>query len=216
MVSFEVLTDAAVTAVARYGLLAFFIFVVLETSFILHFIPSEIVVPVAAASLVTDPFSFALFVGVATTGSLIGSLIAYWFGWRGDRLLNRYADRLGLHEEIERSKDWFERYGQSLMLWGRLIPILRTPISIPAGFAGMNRARFVVYSVLGWFVYNLILTWLVYGGSDGQSPFDAILAALTTAFEASPVLTTVLATLLVAGSALAWYRRQRLWAALPV
>lgn len=210
MVEFAALTDAFLAFVAEYGYVAFFVFVVLETSFILHFVPSEVVVPFAAALLVVDPFTFALFVTVATTGSIVGSLLAYWFGRGGDHVLTPLADRFDLHEDIERSKEWFTRYGEGLMVWGRLIPILRTPISIPAGFAAMHRGKFVAYSAVGWFVYNLALTGLVYGGENGESPLDVVVATVGGFAAAYPVLSVVVGVVACGLAVAAWVGREEL------
>lgn len=208
---FAALTDAFLSFVETYGCVAFFVFVVLETSFILHFVPSEVVVPFAAALVVVDPMTFVLFVTIATVGSIVGSLLAYWFGRGGERVLNPLAERFDLHEDIDRSKGWFHRYGEGLMCWGRLIPILRTPI--PAGFAEMHRGTFVAYSAMGWFVYNLALTGLVYGGEDGQSPLDAAVATGREAAATYPVLSVVAVVALAGLSVVAWVQREELAAA---
>jgi membrane protein DedA with SNARE-associated domain len=171
--------DWVVPFMRTYGYVAVFVFLVLETAWIIHFVPSEVVIPAAAAYLVTDPATFALFVGVGTAAAVVGSLLAYYlFGVSGESILREYGHVIRLPEsELDRSRAWFRRWGEGLMFWGRVIPVVRTPISIPAGMAGMHRGRFTVYSAGGWLAYNTALVWLVYGGADGESPLDAIVAA---------------------------------------
>ncbi len=166
------LTDAAVGAVDRYGFLALFLFTVLETSFVLHFVPSEVVIPLAAVAMVSGPASFALFLGVVWVGSILGSVLAYeLFGVRGEAVLRRYGHLVYLpEEELDRATDWFRRWGTTSMFWGRLLPVVRTPISIPAGVAGMDRGRFLVYSAGGWLLYMGLLSGLGYSDGESASP----------------------------------------------
>ncbi len=212
------LTDAAVTVVEQYGLTALFLFIVLETAWIIHFVPSEVVIPAVAFQLVTDPVSFAVFVTVMTVGAVLGSLLAYYcFGYYSDVILDRYGDRLHLPEsEIERSKRWFRRYGEGFLLWGRLVPVLRTPISIPAGYARTPLPKFVGYSTVGWLAYNTALVWLVYGGS-GDAPITVAYGLVAPSLDgplawlaANPTIAAV-GTLVAGGAAaVAWARRDRL------
>lgn len=213
---FEWLTDAILGFVDAYGYVALFVFIVLETAWIIHFAPSEVIIPVAAARLVRTPAEFALFVAVGTVGAVVGSHLAYWlFGVNGDAVLQRYGHVLRVPEsEVERSKRWFREHGEWLMFWGRVVPVVRTPISIPAGFARMDRWRFTLYSTGGWLCYNAILVWLVYGGDDGRAPVDAAVAMAGWAARTYPWL-TALVILLAVLSAAGWYlqradRRPRL------
>ncbi|WP_336001006.1 DedA family protein [Halorientalis halophila] len=212
------LTDTAVTLVERYGLVALFLFILLETAWITHFVPSEIVIPAVAYELVTDPASFAIFTAVLTVGAVLGSLIAYYlFGYYGDVALERYGDSRYLPTaQIERSKRFFRRYGENSLLWGRLVPVFRTPISIPAGYAGTPLPKFVVYSTVGWTCYNAVLIWLVYSGGDGRAPVTVAYGAVEPHLvgsiawlSANPAVAAV-ATLAAAGSAVAvWLRTDR-------
>jgi membrane protein DedA with SNARE-associated domain len=204
---FEGIADGVVPFVRTYGYVAVFVFLVLETAWIIHFVPSEVVIPAVAAYLVTDPTTFAVFVAVGTVAAVVGSLFAYYlFGVSGERVLRRYGHLIKLPEsELDRSRAWFRRWGEGLMFWGRVIPVVRTPISVPAGMAGMHRGRFVCYSAAGWLVYNTTLVWLVYGGADGTSPLDAAVAA---ARRGEPAVIGV-ALVAAAIAAIGWYRYGR-------
>jgi membrane protein DedA with SNARE-associated domain len=211
VVSVDAFTQALVGFVQTYGYLALFVFVVLETAWIIHFAPSEVVIPFTAAYLVTTPGEFVLFVAVGTGGAVLGSLLAYYlFGVNGDRILQRYGHVLRVPEsEVERSKAWFRRWGEGLMFWGRVVPVLRTPISVPAGFARMNVRTFTVYSFGGWAVYNAALVWLVYAGAGERAPIDYVLAPLTRAAGSNPALLAGLAVVTCLAGGLWWRRRER-------
>ncbi|WP_435359699.1 DedA family protein [Haloarchaeobius sp. DFWS5] len=210
MVELAWLTDATITFIQRYGYIALFIFLILETSFILHFIPSEVVIPLAVYAMVTSPTGFVVFVVVSTVAGVLGSILCYWlFGVNGERIIQRWGHILHIpEEEIERSKDWFHRYGEGLMFWGRFLPVLRTPISIPAGFAEMDLKKFSLYSGAGWGIYVAMLGALAYrDGTESQAPIEVAIAAVWPLVETYPILTAVLVALVSAGSVVAWKRR---------
>lgn len=173
--------DPVLALIGQYGYLAVFIYMVLETSFLLHYVPSEVVVPFAAVLLVHDPLSFVLFVVDATAGSILGSVLAYVvFGLYGRGVLERYGHVVHLStERLEWSEEVFTRYGESSVFWGRMLPFLRAFISIPAGLAGMNVRRFVIYSAGGALLFNTGLTYLVYSGTGDTSPLGLVLAQVS-------------------------------------
>jgi membrane protein DedA with SNARE-associated domain len=210
MVELAWLTEATVSFIETYGYVALFVFLVLETAFILHFIPSEVIIPLAALFMITGPMSFALFVVVATVASIIGSLLCYWlFGVNGERIARRYGHVLRIpEEEIDKSKEWFHRYGEGLMFWGRLVPVVRTPISIPAGFAEMSVGKFSAYSAVGWAVYMSLLAGLGYSnGGETRAPIEVAIAAVWPIVEANPVATTVAVVASTVACVIAWRRR---------
>ncbi|GGL71662.1 DedA family protein [Halocalculus aciditolerans] len=174
---FDSLVHTVLGFVNQYGYVAVFVYMVLETSFILHFVPSEIVVPFAASQLVHDPVSFVLFDVDATAGATVGSYVAYMlFGRYGERVLERYGYLIHVSErDIERSQAVFLRYGESSVFWARMFPLLRALISIPAGLAEMEMRRFVLYSAGGAALFNTGLTYLVYTGSGTTSPLGVVL-----------------------------------------
>ncbi|WP_254546205.1 DedA family protein [Halomarina pelagica] len=161
------ITQTALALVVQYGLLAVFVFTFLESSMLFPLLPSEVVVPAAAAALVTDPASLALFVAVATLGTTCGSAVAYGAGRAGEEALDRYGRYLRLSEgELRRGQRWFRRYGSGSVCWGRLLPVLRSVVSIPAGVAEMNPARFGLYTAVGAFAFNAAVAGLVYAGEE--------------------------------------------------
>jgi membrane protein DedA with SNARE-associated domain len=179
---FDWLVRAVLGFVQRYGYLAVFVYMILETAFVLHFVPSEVVVPFAASQLVHDPVSFVLFVADTTAGASVGSVLAYAsFGRYGERLLERYGHVVHVSEaDIERSQAVFRRYGESSVFWARMLPFLRALISIPAGLAEMDLRRFVLYSTAGAALFNTGLTYLVYTGAGTTSPLEVVLGVVRT------------------------------------
>ncbi len=205
--------------VREYGFFAVFLYMVLETSFILHFAPSELVVPFAATQLVHGPVTFALFVVDTTVGATLGSALAYYvFGIHGREVLERYGHAVHVSESsLDRSQRVFHRYGESSVFWGRMLPLFRALISIPAGLAEMDARRFVFYSASGAAVFNTALTYLVYSGAGTTSPLELIIEE-ATAFVDYLVKNLHVAALIVVIVALfvavVWHQRDRIKASL--
>lgn len=133
-------------------------------------LPSELILPYAGF-LVSDtasvepltggPWSFWIVVVVATIGNTIGSLVAYAIGaWGGRPFLERWGRYLLIREhEIELADRFFEKYGPATAFFSRLLPIVRTFISFPAGVARMPIRTFVIYSTAGAFLWSILLVW---------------------------------------------------------
>lgn len=126
-------------------------------------IPSELIIPFAgfsAASGVLDPW---LVLASATVGAVVGMLPWYFIGrifglGRVRTLADRYGRWATLNaEEVDTATAWFHRFGPAIVLVGRLIPLIRTLISIPAGLARMPLWRFVLFSTVGALAWNSIL-----------------------------------------------------------
>lgn len=197
------LVGTGLDLVARYGYLALFVFMFLETSMLFPLLPSEVTVPFAAAVLVSDPLSFGLFVLAATAGATLGSVVAYYlFAATGDRALDRYRDRIRVSEAgIERGQRWFRQWGEGSVFWGRLFPVARSVISIPAGIAGMDIRRFTAYSAGGSCCFAAGVAALVYRLDVSHGPFGFLAAqirrniAYAPEYAASnPVIAVVLLT----------------------
>lgn len=161
---FEGATQLFLGLARQYGYLAVFLF--LETSMLFPFLPSEVVVPFAAGLIVSDPVSLVAFAAVAAAAGVAGSLFAYYaFGEGGNRLVDRLDDYVSVSpEKVKRSREWFQRYGEHSVAWGRLLPVLRSVISVPAGAAHMSRGKFVAYTALGTFAFNAAVAGVVYYG----------------------------------------------------
>ena len=152
--------------IAKYGYLAIFVLMLLESACIP--IPSEVTMLFGGA-LVTAPFlapeqqlEFWLVVLAGTLGNLVGSWLAYWAGYSGGRpLIDRWGRYLLIRpHEVDRAHAWFERRGQAAVFFGRLLPVIRTFISLPAGVVRMPFWRFTVYTVLGCLPWVIVLAWI--------------------------------------------------------
>jgi membrane protein DedA with SNARE-associated domain len=162
-------------------------------------LPSELILPYAGF-LVSDlsqlepltkgPWNYWVVVVMATVGNTIGSLIAYAIGaWGGRPFLERYGRYLLIrHHEIALAEHFFERYGSATAFLSRLLPIVRTFISFPAGVARMPLGRFVAYSTAGAFLWSMLL---VFAGVQlgarwvdirhALQPFDVLIAVIVVA-----------------------------------
>ncbi|HJU03212.1 MAG TPA: DedA family protein [Actinomycetes bacterium] len=165
--------------ILEYGLLAVFVLMLLESACIP--VPSEVTMlfggALANASFVASigqegrHLNFVA-VGLAgTVGNLVGSWIAWAVGWRGGRpLIERWGRYIFLRQhELDRAEAWFARHGEAAVFVSRLLPVVRTFISLPAGIAEMPFVRFSVYTFLGCLPWTFALTALGYGlGSQWQ------------------------------------------------
>jgi membrane protein DedA with SNARE-associated domain len=131
-------------------------------------LPSEIIMPLAGWMLIADRGGlgviFIVLAGLCgAVGNVIGSLIAYWVGAKGGvPLLLRWGKYILIFpHDIERANRWFGNYGDWITFVSRLVPGVRTFISLPAGIARMNIWRFTGYAFFGAFIWSVALA---YGG----------------------------------------------------
>jgi membrane protein DedA with SNARE-associated domain len=122
-------------------------------------IPSELIMPMAGFAAACGDLTATGIVLAGTTGSLLWYQVGRWIGL--DRL-KRWAGRHGRWmtispEEVDQAAAWFDRHCGKAVLIGRLIPAVRTLISVPAGVAGMPLARFLTYSALGTALWTALL-----------------------------------------------------------
>lgn len=159
-------SDFVTGEIARYGYLAIFLLMLLESACIP--VPSEVTMLFGGA-LVTAPFlapeqqlDLWLVTLAGTAGNLAGSWLAYAAGAVGGRpLIDRWGRYLLIRpHEVDRAHDWFERRGQAAVFFGRLLPVVRTFISLPAGVVRMSFWRFTFYTLLGCLPWSLALAWL--------------------------------------------------------
>ena len=164
----EFLTQFIVDTILRYGLLAVFVLMVLESACIP--IPSEVTMLFGGALTnavfvadVTDngkPLNFVAVGMAGAIGNLVGSWIAWGVGYAGGRpLIERWGRYILLRpHELDRAEAWFERHGQTAVFVSRLLPVVRTFISLPAGVAEMPLLRFSLYTFLGCLPWTFALT----------------------------------------------------------
>ena len=148
--------------IATLGYFGVFLLMTLESALIP--IPSEVTMPFAGSLVALGKFNFWAVIAVGTMGNLVGSLLAYWLGWWGQeavvrKLIIKYGKYLLISEnEYDRSERWFRNHGEFVVFLSRVLPVLRTFISLPAGVAKMKFKKFIAYTVIGCFVWSYVLT----------------------------------------------------------
>lgn len=129
-------------------------------------IPSELIMPLGGFTASQGKLSLPLVIVAGTIGSVIGQLPLYYLGYfLGKQRLMCLADKHGKWlavrgDDIDKASSWFGRHGSKAVLLGRLVPGVRSLISIPAGICGMNLPLFLLYSALGMGVWAGVLAYL--------------------------------------------------------
>ena len=131
-------------------------------------IPSELIMPLAGYLAARDQMTLWGAIVAGTIGSVVGAVILYWFGARiGSERIKAFADRHGCwmavsRRDIERAEQWFERRGWLAVLGGRVVPGVRSLISIPAGMAHMSFPLFLAVTAVGTAVWAAVLACVGY------------------------------------------------------
>lgn len=129
-------------------------------------IPSEAIMPLAGFMTVEGKLSFPGVVIAGTTGSVLGNLVLYYVGRRiGAVRLNRWAERYGWRlmvsrEDIDRARRWFQRHGAATIFFSRVVPGIRSLVSVPAGIEKMNPVAFALLSACGTGIWAASLAYL--------------------------------------------------------
>ncbi len=149
MVLFEFLSGYITDFISSIGYLGIFLLMTLESACMP--VPSEIVMPFSGFAVQQGKLDFIM-VGLAgSIGCLAGSVLAYVVGYYGGRpILEKYGKYVLIKDhEIDMADKWFQRYGDKVVFIARLLPIIRTFISLPAGIARMDFKKFSIYSFVG-------------------------------------------------------------------
>ncbi len=131
-------------------------------------IPSEVILPLAGSLALEGRFTLLGVTVMGSIGSMAGALVFYGLGYlfgenRVRVLMRRYGRWLMLSEEdFDRALTWFDRYGEKVIFFGRMVPIVRSLISIPAGIAGMNLGYFGAYTAVGTALWSFLLAFAGY------------------------------------------------------
>jgi membrane protein DedA with SNARE-associated domain len=124
--------------------------------------PSEVIMPFSGFLVVLGKLGFWQIVIIGTLGNLAGSWLAYWIGKAGGRpLMEKYGKYFLIHKrDLDLADRWFLKYGELTVFFGRLLPVIRTYISFPAGVAKMNFKKFSLYTFAGALPWCLLFAWL--------------------------------------------------------
>lgn len=167
-------------------------------------IPSELILPLAGFFVSRGELGFAGTILAATVGSLLGAFVLYGIGRLGGRpLVLRYGSMLRVKEsDLDRADGWFGRYGGWVVFFGRMVPGVRSIVSIPAGMSEMPLGRFSLLTASGSAVWNALLIgagW--YLGQNWQRVSGPVGSV------SNVVLAVALAV--AVGLAIRWWRRKR-------
>lgn len=158
-------------------------------------IPSELIMPLAGFTVAQGKLNFALVVLAGVVGTVIGAIPWYYIGKIfGEQRLKSWADKYGKwltisSKDIDKAKRWFDRHGGKAVFLCRLVPGVRTLISLPAGMCEMPLVPFFLYSTIGTTLWVGLLTYAGYLLGDNYELVDEYLG---------PVSKIVLVTLIIA------------------
>lgn len=124
--------------------------------------PSEVIMPFSGFLVADGKMTLWAITVAGTIGNLVGSLLAYWIAYRGGRpLIEKYGKYILISKhDLDLADRWFKKYGDWTVFFGRLLPVVRTYISFPAGVAKMDVKRFSIFTTLGALPWTLLFGWL--------------------------------------------------------
>ena len=150
-------------------------------------VPSEVIMTVAGVSASRGTMNLAGVIGAGTAGAMLGNYLWFWLAIKfGSDRLHRFADLHGRWltlnwKEIERGQELFQKHGSVIVLIARMLPTLRSLISIPAGIFGMSHRRFLVFSAIGTAGWSAALAGAGYALGSQFADVEKILGPLSTA-----------------------------------
>lgn len=160
----EILAHWIIQIITSSGYIGVFILMTLESALIP--MPSEVTMPFSGFLSTTGVFNVWGVILVGTLGNLVGSLVAYYLGFYGEAtlvkdIIKKYGKYVLISEkEFHHAEKWFRTHGEIIVFASRLLPVIRTFISLPAGIAKMEIKKFVLYTVSGSFLWSVLLTYI--------------------------------------------------------
>ena len=170
-------------------------------------VPSELVMPPAGYLAAKGEMNIVIAIACGVLGSVLGALANYGVAlWLGRAVIRRAGRYLLISEKaLDRAERFFDRHGEISTLLGRMLPVVRHLISIPAGIARMSLPRFVLFTGLGAFLWCTILATIGY--VLGQH--EDVLSNLDVQHYVSRALVYVIPALIVTAIVYAWWQRRR-------
>jgi membrane protein DedA with SNARE-associated domain len=186
--------DAIVSFLSAFGWVGVFLLMLAENVF--PPIPSEVILPLAGYTALKGGDSLAIVIGAGTLGSVAGATLWYFVGrWVGIERLKRFAAKHGRWltltvDEIDHVDRWFDRHGRWAVLFGRMVPGVRTLISVPAGVTGMPLPQFLGWTFVGSALWTTLLAVAGYELGERYTAVSGIVEPLSN---------------IILGGALIWY-----------
>ena len=191
----DIVVQWATALIGQWGLPAVFVLMLLESACIP--IPSEATMLFAGFAVSTGDMSLLGITVAGVAGNVVGSWAAYAVGLYGGRpFIDKYGKYIFLrHHHVELAERWFARYGPATVFFSRLLPIVRTFISLPAGIGKMPFWKFTLYTTAGCIPWVLLLGWIGMKAGDNWEAIraqlhyaDYVVAAALVGFAAYRVL----------------------------
>ena len=164
-------------------------------------IPSEIIMPLGGFFVYQQKLNFYILVFFGLLGTILGSLPWYYLGRLvNEKKLSNFLDKKGKYfgissNDLIKSKLWFDKYGVSLVFWGRLVPGIRTLISVPAGIELMPFSKFFIWTTFGSFIWVSLLTYAGYLFGENYSIINTYLDQIKLVVK--PVLILIFSYFLI-------------------
>ena len=160
MVIVEFISNWIIGFISDFGYLGIFFLMLIESANIP--MPSEVTMPFAGYLVYQGQFSFLGITLAGTLGNLAGSILSYYLGDAlGRPILLQYGKYFLIpRKKFEQAENWFKKYGHEAVFIGRLLPVVRTFISLPAGIAEMDMKKFVIYTFIGSLIWSAFLAYL--------------------------------------------------------
>jgi membrane protein DedA with SNARE-associated domain len=188
---------------SQYGYIGIFLLIMLENIF--PPIPSEVILTFGGAMTTKTDMTVMGVILVSTAGSVAGAVILYGLGLQLDvKRLEKIVDRYGrvlrlTRKDIHKADSWFDKYGIWTVLFCRLIPLIRSLISIPAGMSNMKFGLFLLFTTVGTLIWNTILVTV--GAAVGDN-WESIVGVMDVYSNIVYVL------IVIAGLAVIWWYLQ--------
>ena len=187
--------------IEAFGALGVAFLMVLENLF--PPIPSELILPFAGFLVGRGEIGFLPALIASTAGSLSGALILYALGrWEGRNLILRYGRYLRVKEaDLDRAEGWFDKYDEWVVLFGRMVPGVRSVVSIPAGMLRTPFLRFVLLTTAGSAAWNTLLLGAGWYLGENWQQIEGFMGSLSN-------FVLVLVAVALVAAAIWWWRRR--------
>jgi membrane protein DedA with SNARE-associated domain len=165
------MVELAIDVINQIGLLGAGLLIAIEV--IVLPIPSEVVLLLTGFNAALGNFSFFGALAATTLGSVVGATLLYTLGYtfsrsRLEAIVMRYGKYVGINiADLTKTFNWFDRYGTYLVFFGRLLPVIRSLVSVPAGLVQMSLPKFLLLTSAGSAIWNSI--WISIGSALGDS-----------------------------------------------
>ena len=164
-------------------------------------IPSEIIMPLGGFFVFKQKLNFYIVVFWGLFGTILGSLPWYYLGRLvNEKKLSKFLDKRGKYlgltsNDLAKSKRWFDKYGVTLVFWGRLVPGIRTLISVPAGMELMPLRKFLIWTTLGSLIWIALLTYAGYVLGENYQIIETFLVQIK--YVVKPILIIIFVSFLI-------------------